>query len=196
MVPVERLRKVASLPLVSQHVPNLSSILPYLEVATDQTYLLERLRQLAKTGALSLYRWNGGGKGWTERLPSDSELILHCLAAYLDSRLLTSASMRLAGTNNPQAEAMKPFTGVAFFRHGEKPDLTKDKDVLAIVQTGRSPAHYVVQVGSNQLDVGGGRNNLVHTLLLFLHRVKQDRHGMLGRVNLGLSGLNILWVID
>ena len=46
--------------------------------------------------------------------------------------------MRLAGTTNPQAEAMKPFTGVSFFRHGEKPDPALDQDVLAIVQVDRS----------------------------------------------------------
>ena len=28
------------------------------------------------------------------------------------------------------------------------------------------------KVGDKQLDVGGGRNNLLHTLLLFLHQVK------------------------
>jgi len=195
-VPVERLRKVSLLPQVAQHIPHLANLLPFLEVCPEQPYLVARLRQLAKTGAISLYRWNGGGEGWTERLPSDSEVLVHCLAAYLDSRLLTSASMRLAGTTNPQAEAMKPFTGVAFYRHGEKPDLTKDPEILAIVQVAGSPAHYVVQAGSRQLDVGAGRNNLIHTLLLFLHRVKQDRNGMLGRVNLGLSGLNMLWILD
>ena len=31
---------------------------------------------------------------------------------------------------------------------------------------------------------------------VMLPRVKEDRHGMLGRVNLGLSGLNLLWVLD
>ena len=103
---------------------------------------------LAKTGALSLFRWNGGGDGWTERLPSDAELLVHCLACYFDARLLTSASMRLSGTTNPQAEVMKPFTGVHFYRHGEKPGEGKE-NTLAIVQLGRSPAHYVVQVGSN-----------------------------------------------
>ena len=44
-----------------------------------------------------------------------------------------------------------------------------------IYQVGRSPAHYVVQVGSSQLDVGAGRNNLVHTVLLFLHRWELTR---------------------
>merc|ERR1712243_26839 len=99
-------------------------------------------------------------------------------------------------TTNPQAEVMKPFTGVHFYRHGEKPGEPGKENNLAILQVGRSPAHYVVQVGAGQLDVGTGRNNLIHTILLFLYRVRQDRTGMLGRVNLGLSGLNLLWVLD
>lgn len=41
-----------------------------------------------------------------------------------------------------------------------------------------------------------GRNNLFYTLLLFLYIVKTRDHGMLGRVNLGMSGVNVLWVID
>jgi len=209
-VAVDRLRKVATLPHVVQGVPSLAFILPYLEVSTDQVYLIERLRQLAKTGALSVYKWNGGGSGWSDRLPTDSEVLIHCLASYMDSRLITSTSMRMSGPANPQTEA-RPFTGVNFYKYGEKPENIKQadtagvqsngktsemKDVLAIVQTGRSPVHYVVQVGGKQLDVGGGRNNLIHSILLFLHKVKQEGHGMLGRVNLGLSGLNILWVLD
>lgn len=52
------------------------------------------------------------------------------------------------------------------------------------------------QVGDKQLDVGSGRNNMLHTLLFFLHKIREERGGMLGQVNLGLSGLNILWVLD
>ena len=91
---------------VAQSVPHLTALLPYLEVSSDQPYLLSRVRLLAKTGALSLFRWNGGGDGWTDRLPSDAELLVHCLACYFDARLLTSASMRLSGTTNPQAEVI------------------------------------------------------------------------------------------
>ena len=46
---------------------------------------------------------------------------------------------------------MKPFTGVHFYRHGEKPAEGKE-DTLAIVQVGRGPAHYVVQVGTTNRD--------------------------------------------
>ena len=153
---------------MAQSVPHLTALLPYLEVSSDQPYLLSRVRLLAKTGALSLFRWNGGGDGWSDRLPSDAELLVHCLACYFDARLLTSASMRLSGTTNPQAEviisgppmlsnislycqAMKPFTGVHFYRHGEKPAEGKE-DTLAIVQVGRGPAHYVVQVVTSYQD--------------------------------------------
>ena len=62
----------------------------------------------------------------------------------------------------------------------------EDKDTLALVQVGRSPTHYVVQIGDQQLDVGGGRNNILHSLLLFLHTMKGDTGGMLGRVQYSL----------
>eukprot|EP00092_Neocalanus_flemingeri_P009246 GFUD01009951.1.p1 GENE.GFUD01009951.1~~GFUD01009951.1.p1 ORF type:complete len:540 (+),score=208.25 GFUD01009951.1:58-1677(+) len=190
-VPLDRLRKVATLPQVMSSLPSLPTLLPYLSVSTDQTYLVARLRDLAKTGAMSKYKWSSGGDGWTDRLPSDSELVLHCIATYMDSRLLTSTATRMG----EGGETITPFTGVHFFKHGEKVR-KEDKESLALVQLGRSPTHYVVQVGGRQLDVGGGRNNMVHSLLLFLHTVKGERGGMLGRVNLGLSGLNILWVLD
>ena len=41
-----------------------------------------------------------------------------------------------------------------------------------------------------------GRNNLFHTLILFLHHIKTKESGVLGRINFGVSGINILWVID
>jgi len=199
-VGVERLRKVAGSSL-SPEVGSLSALLPYLEVCPDQGYTMARLRQLAKTGALSEFRWAKGGSQWSDRLPTDSELLAHWLACYLDSRLLPSMNTRMAR----EGDQARPFTGVHFFKYGEKvappagaagagepaPD-----PLIALVQVGRSPPHYVLQVGAKQLEVGGGRNNLLYSLLLFLHTVKQERHGMLGRVNLGISGLNILWVID
>jgi len=49
----------------------------------------------------------------------------------------------------------------------------------------------------DKIIVGSGRNNLFHTLLLFLHHVKQSEKGMLdGRIHFGRSGVNMLWVIE
>merc|ERR1712173_455972 len=67
-VAVDRLRKVSVLPQVSSSLSSLTSLLPYLEVSTDQTYLVARLRALSSTGAMSSYRWSAGGKEWTDRL--------------------------------------------------------------------------------------------------------------------------------
>ena len=41
-----------------------------------------------------------------------------------------------------------------------------------------------------------GRNNMLHAMLLLLHHVSSKDKGMLGKVNLGLSGINILWVVQ
>jgi len=192
---VDRLRKVSQLPQVRAGLPSLPALLPYLELSADQPYLLARLRELSSTGAMSKFRWNGGGPGWTDRLPSDSEVLMHFLATYLDSRLLSTTSTRLT---IPTDRAATPFSGVHYFT--QEKDLSekarKDKSTLALVQLERSPPHFVLQVGQERLDVGEGRNNLLHSLLLFLHTVKQDRAGLLARVNFGLSGLNILWVLD
>lgn len=192
--PLDRLRKVGNLPQIAAYLPTFNSILPFLEVCQDQGYLVTRLQELSRTGALSLYRWNYGGRcrgqQWTDKLPTDSELIMHMVASYLDSRLVASSRTRLADTR----ESM-PFTRSHFYKFGEKVE-TKDKDFLAIVQVKARPPNYVLQVGDKQLDVGSGRNNLIHTVLLFLHQVREERGGMIGRVNLGLSGLNILWVLE
>ena len=74
---------------MSSNLSSLSTLLPYLEVSTDQTYLVKRLRDLAGTGAMSRFRWSAGGDNWSDRLPSDSEVVLHCVATYMDTRLLT-----------------------------------------------------------------------------------------------------------
>ena len=60
----------------------------------NQEYLVQRVRDLAATGALSRYRWDGGGdyrEQWSDKLPTDSEVIVHCLATYMDSRLPPSS---------------------------------------------------------------------------------------------------------
>ena len=58
--------------------------------------------------------------------------------------------------------------------------------------------HFQIRDGESdrKLELSPGRNNLFHTLLLFLHHVKTKEGGMLDTVNLGRSGINILWVID
>ena len=117
---LDKLRKVANLPHILERIPSLDALLPFLEFTNQQEYLVQRLSQLAEGGAISDYRWNAGGryKGneWTEKLPTDSDIIMNCLAAYLDIRM----PKHYHYTSNVDA---KPFTGIYFLK---APELLKN----------------------------------------------------------------------
>lgn len=74
--------------------------------------------------------------------------------------------------------------------------LALGKDALCIHQSVLCPPHYRVVVGEDIWDLPKGRNNLFYAILLFLHCIKTKHSGMLGRISLGLSGVNLLWVVD
>ena len=50
-------------------------------------------------------------------------------------------------------------------------------------------------IGETIHDVPKGRNNLFNALLFFMRHVREEEKGMLGSVNLGLSGINMLWIV-
>ncbi len=241
-VGVERLKKCAALPQLQGQLPKLSNLLPFLNITIHQDYLVHRLRELSKGGAMSEFKWNSGGryKGqeWTDKLPSDAELVMHLFSTYLDVRM--PANYRNTTTNsmpgNPSHSHFiddKPFSGVYFIRLPEMElgaakakspaaiaqpsdrdgDQTKKTGIdevattvsfarevdhsITILQTSQRPPHFLLQLdGKEKLEISSGRNNLFHTILFFLHFVKTKESGMLGRINLGPSGINILWVID
>ncbi|KAI0230898.1 transmembrane protein 209 [Lamellibrachia satsuma] len=170
------------------HIPSLSNIIPFLEVSSNQEYVVARIRELASGGCMSSYTWNKGGKykkkAWTEELPTDAALVMHMLCSYMDFRL----------PPHPLYPDGKTFTCQHFLKTPEKPNLSK-KDSLCIYQTCINPPHYKVVIGSEVFHVQRGRNNMFHAVLLFLVHIKVKEHGMLGRVNLGMSGVNILWVL-
>lgn len=74
-VGLDRLRKTAQTALVAQFIPSLPAIIPFLEITSNQEYLERRVRELAKGGCMSEFKWNGGGKyggkDWDESLPTD-----------------------------------------------------------------------------------------------------------------------------
>ena len=61
-----------------QHLPSLSTVIPYLGVFTNQEYLATRLKELSTGGCLRLFRWDSGGnykgKPWNSDLPTDTEV--------------------------------------------------------------------------------------------------------------------------
>lgn len=171
-----------------QHLTTLSSILPYLDMHLNQEYLVQRFRSLARGGCMGEFKWNSGGssgdKQWCDDLPTDSAIIIHVLCCYLDAYL----------PPEPHFPEGKPFSSKYFKKTPEK--IVHEKDTHYIYQSSINPPHFKVVIGQDIYSLQKGRNNLFYALLIFLHYLKTKECSMLGRVNLGPSGLNILWVID
>ncbi|XP_069485711.1 transmembrane protein 209 isoform X3 [Ambystoma mexicanum] len=168
-------------------IPTLNTIVQYLEVTPNQEYLFERIKELSHGGCMSSFRWNAGGefKGrkWDTDQPTDSAIIMHIFCTYLDSRL----------PPHPKYPDGKTFTSQHFVQTPGKPDITNE-NVFCIFQSGINPPHYELIYQRHAYNLPKGRNNMFHTLLMFLFIIKTKESGMLGRVNLGLSGVNILWI--
>ncbi|NXP45678.1 TM209 protein, partial [Heliornis fulica] len=168
-------------------IPTLNALVQYLDLTPNQEYLVERIKELSQGGCMSSFRWNRGGdfKGrrWDTDLPTDSSIIMHVFCTYLDSRL----------PPHPKYPDGKTFTSQHFIQTPDKPDTSKE-NVFGIYQSSINPPHYELIYQRHVYNLPKGRNNMFHTLLMFLYIIKTKESGMLGRVNLGLSGVNVLWI--
>ena len=45
----------------AQHLKTLNSVIPFLEASDNQTYVVERIKQLGADGCVADFRWNKGG---------------------------------------------------------------------------------------------------------------------------------------
>lgn len=172
------------------YVPSLNVMVPYLDFSSNQEYLVKRIKDLGSDGCMSEYWWCSGGSGnqygktWGEHLPTDAALVMHMLCTYLDCRL--PPDLRY-----PDG---KTFTCQHFMKTPDKPNLEKDN--ILLFQSSINPPHFQVVIKDTVYNFPKGRNNLFHAILFFLHHVKHVENGMLGRVNLGMSGVNLLCVMD
>lgn len=169
----------------------LGALLPYLELSSNQGYLLERLRELGKRDAcLTEFRWNSGSqyknKPWDDRLPSDSDLVMHLFATYMNSTLPL----------NPLCPEGKSFSALYFIQHPAKPPTDRRKGFLSIYQNSITPPNFQLLVGDETVETGKGKNNLFGTLLSFFHHLKSKCGARLDTLSLGSSGLNVLWVLE
>ncbi|XP_060759149.1 transmembrane protein 209 isoform X2 [Neoarius graeffei] len=168
-------------------IPTLNTIVQYLDITSNQEYLVERIKELAHSGCMSSFRWSGGGnlknRKWDTDLPTDSTILMNILCTYLDSRL----------PPHPKYPDGKTFTSQHFIQTPNKPDLSNE-NLFCIHQSSINPPHYQLVYQGHIYSLPKGRNNLFHTILMFLYIIKSKESGMLGRVNLGLSGVNILWI--
>uniref|UniRef100_A0A674EM74 Transmembrane protein 209 n=1 Tax=Salmo trutta TaxID=8032 RepID=A0A674EM74_SALTR len=168
-------------------IPTMPAIVQYLDITPNQEYLVERIKELAHSGCMSSFRWNRGGdlkaRKWDTDLPSDCAILMHVLCTYLDSRL----------PPHPKYPDGKTFTSQHFTQTPDKPDVTNE-NLFCVHQSSTNPPHYQLIYQGHVYSLPKGRNNLFHTVLMFLFVIKTKESGMLGRVNLGLSGVNILWI--
>ncbi|GAB6021502.1 hypothetical protein CHUAL_004107 [Chamberlinius hualienensis] len=171
-----------------QNISSLSTLLQYLDFTPNQEYLVQRLKDLERGGCMSEFKWNGGGdykgKSWGEHFPTDSAIVMHLFFTYLD-------------THSPLSHSFPEGRAVSSKHFVQTPDKlnVSSKDALYIYQSTINPPHYQMVVGEIVNELQKGRNNMFSAILLFLHHIKVKEDGMLKRVNLGPSGLNILWVM-
>ncbi|RXM99871.1 Transmembrane protein 209 [Acipenser ruthenus] len=116
-------------------IPTLNAIVQYLDITSNQEYLVERIKDLAHGGCMSSFRWNGGGnlkaRKWDTDLPTDSAIIMHVLCTYLDSRL----------PPHPKYPDGKTFTSQHFIQTPDKPDMSNE-NLFCIHQSSINPPHY------------------------------------------------------
>ncbi|NXA30835.1 TM209 protein, partial [Eudromia elegans] len=154
-------------------IPTLNTIVQYLDFTPNQEYLVERIKELSQGGCMSSFRWNRGGdfKGrkWDADLPTDCAILMHIFCTYLDSRLPPS----------PKYPNGKTFTSQYFIRTTDKPDMTNE-NLFCIYQSNINPPHYELIYHGHVYNLPQGRNNMFHTLLMFLYIIKTKESGMLG----------------
>ncbi|MBN3280540.1 TM209 protein, partial [Polyodon spathula] len=154
-------------------IPTLNALVQYLDITSNQEYLVERIKDLAHGGCMSSFRWNGGGnlkaRKWDTDLPTDSAIIMQVLCTYLDSRL----------PPHPKYPDGKTFTSQHFIQTPDKPDMSNE-NLFCIHQSSINPPHYQLIYQGHIYNLPKGRNNLFHTVLMFLFVVKTKESGMLG----------------
>lgn len=194
-VGLERLKKTAeNKQFVSSHVPMLPLIVPFLEMSTNQEYLVQRIKDLAKGSCIADYRWNSGssyhGLNWDEHLPTDSAILFHLFCTYLDSQLMPL----------PQPGGRPFFNRYVVIGDKKTPKETiaevKNKSKCAILCTNQLKPKFNFISDDKVHNCAYDRNNLFYVIIQFLIYMKTNHEGLLEGVNLGKSGINILCVIE
>ncbi|CAG9127673.1 unnamed protein product [Plutella xylostella] len=166
---------------------------PYLQPRAHQAYVAQRIRELARGGCLSAYKWDGGGDDWNDSKPTDAEIIMHLFATYVDSQAPRVAAAAGAGGAGAGAFSAR-HVSAAPARPPRSPR------TLALHRASSRPPHYLLLLGEDTIEVCSGRNNVFHTLLVFLAAAARGAGGggggaVAGGLQLGRAGLNLLWVI-
>lgn len=191
-VGLERLKKMTQTNQhLIQHIPMLPKLIPFLELTTNQEYLVQRIRELAKGSCMKNFKFSSVSSFAPDQdnIPSDAGIIFHLFCAYLDSQL------------HPLPDTPRAF----YSRYVMLGDVKKTSVDNIVKEFSKNKAKCGI-LGSNFLTPkfnfvsekvhtsSYDRNNLFYVIIQFLMHLKSD--GTLESVNLGKSGINILNVIE
>ncbi|CAF1933694.1 unnamed protein product [Rotaria magnacalcarata] len=163
------IRSCTNSTLVSQ----LNEILPNFEIHSNQEYILSRIQILART-YMAEFNWKAG-------VITDAELVFNLFCIYFDRRL----------TPDPRFLDGKVFCGNYVVRQAQLTNIARYPTALFVYQD-KPPVYKVLSNGEIH-DVPAGDHNLLDCLLLFVECVNSTRNGHIGSLNLGASGVDILW---
>lgn len=162
-------------------VPSLAFITLFLELTTNQEYLVARTKELCSGGYMSSFSHNKGGKfkgrEWTEDLPTDADIILHVFCVYVN----------LHHPLDPRYPDGKLF-GQKYV--AIRPEEKKEKGTNFIYKEKTTPPQYNVVTSGITYEIPEGHSNIFVAILLFLHIIKTKEAGMLGPVKLSTLGMD------
>lgn len=192
-VGLERLKKMSSTNQhLIQHIPMLPKLIPFLELTTNQEYMVQRIRELAKGSCMKLYKFNlvtFSQPDQADHIPSDAGIIFHLFCTYLDSQLhpLPDVPRAFFSRYVVVGDAKKITTDYII------KEMNKNKAKCGILCS--NPITPKFNFISDKVHTSSyDRNNLFYVIIQFLMHLKGD--GMLESVNLGKSGINILNIIQ
>ena len=176
--------------LKAENFPELHKIMPFLAFSSNFGYVVQRLGELSSGGCLSSYKWNSGGDyqgtKWNESFPTDSSLIMHFFCTYMDHILPA----------HPLIMKDRPFSNGYFISTFNKSDFSELKEGLYLVELSINPPRYDVFFQGELANLNSGPSNIFQAILLFFYILKTRNEGMLGKLNLGRSGMNFLWIFE
>ncbi|UJR13953.1 hypothetical protein I4U23_000956 [Adineta vaga] len=157
-------------------VTQLNKILPTFDIHSNQEYILSRIQILART-YMADFNWKSG-------VITDAELVFNLFCIFFDQRL----------TPDPRYLDGKVFRGNYVVRQAQLSNTARYPTAIFVYQ--EKPPVYKVLSNAEIHDVPAGDHNLLDSLLLFVECMNSTRNGHIRSLNLGTSGVDILWTIS
>lgn len=171
---IERLKSSSVLSAID--LSKLKRLLNFLDISSNQSYVVGRLSELSKL-CMSDYKWSSGGnyqsKSWNELLPTDCDIIFHLFCAYMNTLFPCNA------LNLDNLYFTKTFTEgiVTSSRSTERND-------LRIHKYSSSPSSFRIIFKGEEVEIEKGQYNLLDTIAAFLYIIKVKLDGRLSMVNM------------